>query len=690
MGGDDFDAWEDSGGSEVEPDTSALPQAKLDPEKLLDRLFDRGVLPRYAFPTDVVTFYVFDAVNSTEWRMLPKYSPQLGLNQALSGYAPGREVWVNGEKHYSFAIWSPFSGERWSAWKQRKVYFECTRCHYATLESRTESHAGAARDCPACKTPGSCLGAEWLRPVGFAHPVDLTAALAVEDSPAPTRPTRAKLSAAFIDGEPDSPPIRTECGSGFDIWSRKQRLVITNTGSRERSKPGFLHCPACGRTEPNGWTAGFFTPGKPHRRPNPDHRSKGPLCDGTPTWRSPVVLGNEFETDIALFRFQLAGSVTLPPGSVVAKIVLTTVAEALASAAAKILDIEESDIGAEYRVAMTSGGRTGNQVEVYLYDLTPGGAGFVRTAAADPTPLFEQALERLEGCDCTHSCYQCLRSYKNKWDHKYLDRTLAAAFIRHVVHGEAPTLDADDEERLLRALEVDLVESGHVVERVDSGLRLPELAGRVVVLGHPLTPGEAGTAAGRQRVAEGPHVVVDKLVVDRALPAAVREATGALAGDGSGFTLPPFLPETAEGLPVYEPADLAGDEEPEPLAKVSVPGAPDGSFVAQLARPTLERMGNGELAADAWVVFTPTEADDFAASNRDHTPRLLISEAGAFNATNDRWTFGLPRLRKDKVSVLYRSHVAPRSETPLATDVKVVGRAYGVFVDGVLLKLGGA
>ena len=31
-------------------------------------------------------------------------------------------------------------------------------------------------------------------------------------------------------------------------------------------------------------------------------------------------------------------------------------------------------------VAMTSGGRTGRDVEIYLYDLTPGGAGFVRAA----------------------------------------------------------------------------------------------------------------------------------------------------------------------------------------------------------------------------------------------------------------------------------------------------------------------
>ena len=404
-----------------------------------------------------------------------------------------------------------------------------------------------------------------------------------------------------------------------------------------------------------------------------------------------VVLGNEFETDIALFRFQLAGTVILPPGSVVARIVLTTVAEALASAAAKILDIEESDIGAEFRVAMTSGGRTGKQVEVYLYDLTPGGAGFVGSAAADPKRLFEEALARLESCDCTHSCYDCLRSYKNKWDHKYLDRTLAAAFIRHVVNGEAPTLGADDEMRLLRALEVDLIESGHAVERVEGGLCLPELSGRIVALGHPMTPGEAGSAAGRALVGGGgPHVIVDKLLVDRALPAAVRTATGAMIGDSAGFTLPAFLPPADEGCPVYDPASLANDEQPEPLARVAVADAPSGTFVVQLPRPTLERMGKGEFAAEAWVVFTPTQEEDFAATNKDHTPRLLVTKAGAFNATNDRWTFGLPRLRKDKVRILYQSYIAPRSETPRAEDVKVVGRAFGVFVDGVLQKPGGA
>jgi hypothetical protein len=403
-----------------------------------------------------------------------------------------------------------------------------------------------------------------------------------------------------------------------------------------------------------------------------------------------VVLGNEFETDIALFRFQLGGAVTLPPGSTVAKIVLTTVAEALASAAAKLLDIEESDIGAEFRVAMTSGGRTGRHVEVYLYDLTPGGAGFVRAAVDEPRRLFETALERLDSCNCTHSCYECLRSYKNKWDHKYLDRKLGAAFIRHIVFGEYPTISADDDSRLLRALQADLEESGHDIVALDGGIRLPALANRVVVLGHPMTRGEAGSACGRALVGDhGQCVVVDQLLVDRALPAAVKVATGALASENTEFSLPSFLTETAGGCPVVEPTALGAEEPPEPLAYVAIPGVPVDAFVVRLSRPTLERMGNGELGLDAWVVFSRCPPSDFGVE-KDRIPRLLVSKTVAFNATNAKWTFGLPSLRGDKVHILYFSHVAPRSEAPRADDVVVVGRAFGVFVGGQFQRLRGA
>ena len=263
------------------------------------------------------------------------------------------------------------------------------------------------------------------------------------------------------------------------------------------------------------------------------------------------------------------------------------------------------------------------------------------------------------------------------------------AFIRHVIYGEQPTLGADEDRRLLRALEVDLIESGYDVEQVSGGLRLPDPAGRTVVLGHPITPGEAGSVAGRACVAGGkPHVVVDKLKVDRALPAAVREATQAKTDNRGEFSLPAFLRADDYGCPVYDPTSLANEEGPESLTFVSIEGAPTGTFVVQLSRPTLELVNNGAFAAGAWVAFSPTSEDDFVVNNKDRTPRLLVSKAGAFNATRDQWTFGLPRLRKDKVHILYQSRAAPRTEAPRAEDVKTVGRLFGAFVDGVFQHIG--
>ena len=94
---------EDSGSGEEGDEASPEAQEELgdeapgrDPgENLLDRLLYKAVLPRYAFPTDVAAFYVFDQVRSTRYRASFRYTPSQGLATALSQYAPGKEVWID-------------------------------------------------------------------------------------------------------------------------------------------------------------------------------------------------------------------------------------------------------------------------------------------------------------------------------------------------------------------------------------------------------------------------------------------------------------------------------------------------------------------------------------------------------------------------------------------------------------------
>ncbi|MDQ3080697.1 MAG: DEAD/DEAH box helicase, partial [Gemmatimonadota bacterium] len=168
--GDMFDTPAgDTSAEEAHETGEANPEAPLKPQNLLDRLFAKAVLPRYAFPTDVVSFTVFDP-SSTPYRAELAYSPQAGLTQALSQYAPGREVWVDGQKFRSMAIYSGFHKDRINAYRAQRLYYECGRCGYAKLEDIDDNHRrGDTEDCPACKKKAGMGPAErWIKPVGFA------------------------------------------------------------------------------------------------------------------------------------------------------------------------------------------------------------------------------------------------------------------------------------------------------------------------------------------------------------------------------------------------------------------------------------------------------------------------------------------------------------------------------------------
>src|SRR4029079_19533733 len=111
-------------------------------ENLLDRLLYKGVLPRYAFPTDVSAFHVFDADRSTKFRPAFRFTPSQGLPVALSQYAPGKEVWIGGKLWTSGAVYSPMRNDRYRAWEDRRLYYECHVCHYARTSLLDEGARG--------------------------------------------------------------------------------------------------------------------------------------------------------------------------------------------------------------------------------------------------------------------------------------------------------------------------------------------------------------------------------------------------------------------------------------------------------------------------------------------------------------------------------------------------------------------
>lgn len=498
------------------------------PTTLLNRLLYFGILPRYAFPTDVASFTVFDE-KSNSFRHIARFSPSQSLPIALSQYAPGKEVWIANKCYTSAAVYSPIQSERSKAYRERMCYRECSTCGFAETRDVALLPRGSISDCIACGDTDTFGPAQyWMRPPGFAHPYNRAPVTSPDDSPETSYATRAKL----MIPTPPADANWLKVNERARVFPSREHLLVSNTGPE---KKGYTYCSWCGAieadTDPSPKLRG------PHTKPFPD---KEPTCDGTHSTKH-LILGTKFITDVALFSLQLGRPLELRPGTYPTNVALRTVCEALAKAAALMLGIEPGEVLAEYRPAITedSAGRDGLQAEVFLYDTLPGGAGFARLAAEDAPTLFSIALDAMRHCPggCDASCYRCLRSFKNKVEHRLLDRHVGAELLEYLLTGVTPQFDS---ERISTATDLLFASLSQLAEgesyeanvEIPSAGKVPIVATRTngtkvaVLLAAPLSADVALDESVHERLRCMPGwtvVVVNELLVRHHLPAACRE-----------------------------------------------------------------------------------------------------------------------------------------------------------------------
>jgi len=515
----------------------------LGSDKFLERLLYHGVLPRYAFPTDVATFHIFNKSLSSEFRHVMSYSPQQGLNVALSQYAPNKQIWVDGSQYISKAIYSPHKDERRNAWQRKKLYFECTNCGYAVTEDFSEEKKGVIGTCHACQQVDTFgPGRQWFRPVGFAHPIN-HAPITAQDSQLDTaRATRAKL----IKSSPGPDEGWVPVGGRIRAFKERTHLLVSNTGP---DGEGYNYCSSCGRIE-----AKKVKPGEEHLRedlftshsyPYPTKPSEHCLGNFT---ASGVVLGTEFITDLALFSFPVDSPFRLRPGSDETRVALRTLSEAMALAASVILEMEPGEVVAEYRPALNQQGAQGEEVEIFLYDTLSGGAGFSPQLVDRCDELIKMTRQVLSECpsNCDSSCYRCLQSYRNKFEHAQLDRFLALQLLDHSktgVHSDfAPQRSLSSISRLVGELRRQFsdhfeFQEQHELEVAGESIVIPIYAKRLstgaetyLTLSSPIADGVPYSSEQRNLEAEGKieFACVNEMLVRFHLPAGVRNASSKL------------------------------------------------------------------------------------------------------------------------------------------------------------------
>lgn len=521
------------------PDEPGEERPTRDPsENLLDRLLYKAVLPRYAFPTDVAAFHVFDQERSTRYRAAFRYTPSQGLATALSQYAPGKEVWIDGKLWTSGALYSPFSNDRYNAWNNRRLYYECSVCHYALTVPLGEGERGETRDCEGCGGVGTLGPAKsWLRPPGFAHPISQEEGTTPDDQPARSYATRAKLTM----------PTPSELEGWTDLNERIRKyyarpyLLVTNRGPRDE---GYSYCTRCGLIEPTATRDSQL--GKDHHKPYPDPKDQ--ICLGGSTTTG-LVLGTDFISDVLLISIAVKHPLTLFPGLLPTNVALRTISEALAIAACRFLELDPNELQAEYRPALTEDGRQGLEAEIYLYDTLSGGAGFARRVGELGLDVFKEALQILEGCpeSCDRSCYRCLRSYKNKFEHDLLDRHLGASLLRYLIDGSYPSMEVERLHDSTQLLYEDLIRQNlpNTVFDLNHPTILPGL-GPVTIpiylkradgtdlfvgLCEPLThdtPADVDLRNVKRASPASEMVLCDEIVVTRNLPAATNQIMEAI------------------------------------------------------------------------------------------------------------------------------------------------------------------
>lgn len=537
------DGDDDTGGDEeAAEEGKELPQQASSPGKMLDRLLYCGKLPRYAFPTDVATFHVFDRDRSSRHRHMMKFAPSQGLPIALSQYAPDKQVWISGKCYTSGAIYSVMKDNRLHAWESKRLYMECSDCGFARTFDAGEVVRNDTTDCEACGGENTFGPARyWMRPPGFAHPVSVEEMTSPDEIPETSYATRAKLTM----GTPGDDEGWSEANERIRSLKTRRHLLVSNTGPQHE---GYNYCVKCGRIEASNTPSPILA--APHRKPYPDDDDKL-MCDGIGPSRH-LVLGTDFITDIALFSMRVAAPLKLKPGHYSTDVALRTVSEALAKAACQILEIEPGELMAEYRPALTPAGKSGLEAEIFLYDTLPGGAGFASQFSDRGLELFQRALHLLRTCpeDCDASCYRCLRSFKNKFEHGLLDRHVGAELLEYLLAGQNPGFSAERLKRSTVLLLNDLLRRDEGMATFEAGPKitygngksvtapiLAECKGRkfVIALSGPLTtghPADPAIAELRDNDTEYELIVENELVIRRNLPAATRTIYQRVTGLG--------------------------------------------------------------------------------------------------------------------------------------------------------------
>lgn len=420
-----------------------------DDENLLNTLIDAALFPTFSFPTDLAKFIVKELGDND----LPKtkYEMSRDLKQALSTYIPGRQIVVDKKTYTSYGVYFQFANDpvdRASGvdWDDLDYLNFCPVC--LSVYDETDNMEAQDEECYFCNEP--IQSRRIFEPPGFAP----------EFKPGQGPEEGEEFEEERVYATPAKfpiPPARTRIEESDDAKPvghstvekyADEDLMVANLGP---DREGFEICTQCGAVDRDG-----NLPAN-HNRPYPEDirvdESWPRKCDGA---TRPTTFGYEFPSDLTTLRVPIESPLRFDPEEDWFDSAAKSLSEALVLGASRTLNIDARELEGGYRTlpaAPSDDPQIQGYLEFFLFDTTPGGAGFAAETWSDYESVIQGAYDILMHADtedaCTSSCHSCLQTYQNRHLHSQLDRNLGRVLLHYAREGELPNLSDDRVSRLI-------------------------------------------------------------------------------------------------------------------------------------------------------------------------------------------------------------------------------------------------
>ena len=383
---------------------------------LIDFLVRGNILPKYGFPIDSVELSQNIATQSFKSLNLSR-----DLSVAIAEYAPSSEVVADGGLYKSRYIRKPVVNKSEMSDFETAYLSKCPDCENMNYSKMPIGSDGIP--CAICN--------KQLKNREFYKSIEPRAGFIAEeeikDVPLSSQERKYKTEAIYI-GDKTAHSINT-----YEYKFENIKVEVDSTANDSlvvKSTDFFYVCPKCGYSiasdeasklsEYEDYRSGVTriernTAG--HK--NPFGKGK---CANTSLIR--YSLHHEFKTDVAKISFGCDTS-NYPT--------MLSVMYALLNSFAHELNIERRDIKACLTYKITSGRM---EHKIIIYDAVPGGAGHSRRLATEDGDVLKAVIKRainlLDTCECSPSCYRCLRNYENQKIHEILDRENALNFLKQL------------------------------------------------------------------------------------------------------------------------------------------------------------------------------------------------------------------------------------------------------------------